>query len=63
MAHFMRTLKKGMHFAGRATQGMIGMYGSLKALQAIGGEAAYAFQAARTIASGAAMVAPLALAL
>ena len=52
-----------MHFMGRVTQGAIGAYGSLKALQAIGGEAAYAFQAARTIAGGAAMVAPLALAL
>ena len=62
MAHFMKTIKKGMHFAGRATQGLIGMYGSLKALQAIGGEAAYAVQAARTLATGASMVAPLALA-
>jgi hypothetical protein len=63
MAHFMRKLQKGLHYMGRVTQGAIGAYGSLKALQAIGGEAAYAFQAARTIASGAAMVAPLALAL
>ena len=48
---------------GKLTQGAIGAYGSLKALQAIGGEVYAGAQMARTIATGASMVAPLALAL
>ena len=63
MAHFMRRLQEGMHFMGRVTQGAIGAYGSLKALQAIGSEVYAGAQMARTLATGAGMVAPLALAL
>ena len=48
---------------GKLTQGAIGAYGSLKALQAIGGEVYAGAQMARTLATGAGMVAPLALAL
>ncbi len=62
MAHFMKTIKKGMHFAGRATQGILGTYASLKALQALGSEVYAGVQMARTVAAGASMAAPLALA-
>ena len=59
----MRKVQRGMHFISKVTQGAIGAYGSLKALQAIGGEVYAGAQMARTLAAGASMAAPLALAL
>ena len=59
MAHFMKTLKKGMHFTGQAVQGALGAYGTYKALGAMGAELYGGIQAARGLAAGAAIAAPL----
>ena len=63
MGHFMRTVKHTFRQAGRVTSGLLGMYGSYKALGAMGSELYSGMQAARAVAGAASMAAPLALAL
>ena len=63
MGHFMRTVKHTFKTAGRITSGLIGMYGSYKALAAMGSELYSGVQAARAVAVAASVAAPLALAL
>lgn len=61
--HYKGFLRKGLRTAGEITSGVIGMYGTAKALGTMGGELFAGMQAARGLMTAASVAAPLALAL